>query len=119
MISKKAIAASIIALGTLVAVPANAAGVSVQFGFGGPGSYGGGYGSQWGGNGPQWGDHGWRHAKLSTQEVRRLLRHQGYRNIRFVDRGGSTYGLTASRHGRDYFVLVSARSGQVVQRYRI
>jgi hypothetical protein len=106
MIAKKTLAAAILALGTLVAVPANAGGISVEFGFGGPGHH-------WSG-GP-----GWHQEKMSTREVRRMLRHRDYRNIDFVDRRGPTYEVTARKNGRSFYLVVNAYTGEIVHRHRI
>jgi hypothetical protein len=105
MITKKAIAAALISLSTLSAVPANAGGLTVEFGFN-PG-----YG--WSGG------RSWQHERLSAQQVRSILRHRGYRQIDFVDRGGRTYEVTARRDGRKYYIVVSAFSGDIVHRHRI
>jgi lysophospholipase len=104
MITTKTIAAGIIALTTLSAVPANASGVTVQFG-----------------NGPNWGyqgnghgggyRHHWQRHRLSVDEVRWMLRDSGYRAIRFFDTNGPVYQLRASKRGRDFFLVINARSG--------
>jgi hypothetical protein len=116
MIAKKTIAAAIIALGALAAVPANAGGVTVQFGYGHPG-----YG--WGSPGHGWDrGHDWerpRHREFSPQEIRRILRGDGYRQIRYVDRRGSVYQAVASKNGRDFYLVVSARNGRILSRNRI
>ncbi len=113
MIATKTIAAGIIAVASLAAVPANASGLTVQFGFDGPG---------WGGNHGHHGHHGHRndfHSRLSADQIRWMLRGDGYRRIRFFDDHGPVYQLRASRHGRDYFLVVSARDGQILSRERI
>jgi hypothetical protein len=114
MIFKKTLAAATLALGALIAVPANAGGLTVEFGFGGDG-----YG--WGQGAPGWhqGPPAWHVARLSPQEVRRILRYKGYRNINFIDRRGPTYEATAFRNGKRYYVVVSSRSGDIVERHRI
>lgn len=99
MNAKTTIAAALVALSTLAAAPASAGGITVEFG-----------------GGPHWEDH---LRRLSPQEVRWLLRDRDYRQIRFIDRHGPTYQLTARKGGRDYFVVVSAWSGQIVHRHRI
>jgi hypothetical protein len=48
-----------------------------------------------------------------------MLRDRGYRNIRFIDRSGPVYELRARKHGRTYYLVVSARSGEILQRNRI
>jgi hypothetical protein len=104
----KTIAAGFIALTTLSAVPADAASFNFQFGPG-PSYHGnqGGYG------------HNWQHQRVSTDQVRWMLRRDGYRGIRFFDDRGAVYQLRASKHGRDYFLVVSARSGEILSRQRI
>ena len=109
MITKTTIAAALIALTSLAAVPAKA--LTVEFGFGGP-NMGWSDGYQ--------GQHGdrFRH-RLSPQEIRWILRDRGYRNIRFFDDHGPVYQLRARKHGETYFLVVSARSGEILQRNRI
>jgi hypothetical protein len=103
----KTIAAGVIALTALTAIPANAGGLTIDFGYGaGPG---------WSGNG----GHGWHNERLAPREVRRILRHKGYHQIRFADRRGSTYEVTARRNGRDFYMVVSAWSGDILSRHRI
>jgi hypothetical protein len=111
MITTKTIAAGLVALTTLSAVPANAAGFSFQFGPGPGASYYGGYGYGHG--------HQWRHGRVSTDEVRFMLRRHGYRAIRFVDDRGAIYQLRARKHGRSYFIVVSARNGEILSQRRI
>src|SRR4051812_21131372 len=43
---------------------------------------------------------------LSDRQVRVLLRHNGYSDIRFIDRRGRIVGVKAERHNRDYRVWV-------------
>ena len=69
MIAKNTIAAGLIALTTLTAVPANASGLTVEFGFGGPATAGA---TMDGGRGDA-AITGARH-RLSTDEVRWILR---------------------------------------------
>ena len=123
MITKTTIAAALIALTTLTAVPAQA--LTVDFNFGGPGyGWGGGPGYGWSGGGRHFDrddrdrDHRWHH-RLSRQEVRWILRERGYRNIRFFDDHGPVYQLRARRHGDTYYLVVSARSGEILSRNRI
>ena len=114
MIAKKTIAAAVVALGVLAAVPASAGGVTVQFGYGQPG-----YGWNQGGWNP---GHGWerpRHRELSPQQVRRELRDRGYRQIRYVDRRGAVYQAVASKNGRAFYLVISARNGQILSRNRV
>lgn len=102
------IAAGIIAIGTLAgaAAPASAGGgvgVSVEFGSHGHGGYDRG-----------WGNHH-RDYTLSPNDVRRILRYQGFHEVRYVDRQGSIYRALAENYrGRGVFVTVSARSGRIL-----
>lgn len=108
MITKTTIAAALIALTSFAAVPAKA--ITVEFGFGGPGmGWSDGYH-----------DRGERfRQRLSKQEIRWILRDRGYRNIRFFDDSGPVYQLRARKRGESYFLVVSARSGEILQRNRI
>lgn len=118
MISKTMIAAGLIAVTSFAAVPANASGITVQFGHGGHGGHGW---SGQGGSGYGWSQHGrqrWQHQRLSQHEVQRILRHRGYRHIRFVDARGPVYQLRAVHHGRPFFLVVSARDGEILSRNR-
>jgi hypothetical protein len=112
MFSKKLIVAGLIAATTLTAVPANAGGLAVQFGFGAD-SYGPGIGWKHGPYGPAW-----QHHRLSPQEVRYILHREGYRNIRFLDARGPVYQVHARRFGRSFFLVVSARDGDILARHR-
>lgn len=107
----KTIAAGIIAIAGLTAVPANAGGLTVEFGYGDNAGYG------WGDR-----DRGGRHhhmQRMSTQEVRWMLRDRGYNAIRFVDTRGPVYQLRARKNGRTFFIVVSARDGEILSRQRI
>jgi hypothetical protein len=113
MISKKTLAAALVALTAAgAAVPASASGLSLQFSFGG--TPGVGYGHPWAYPTPHW-----QVRKLTTDQVRWVLRNQGYRFIYFLDTNGPTYGLTARHHGRKYYLVVNAFSGHVINRYPI
>lgn len=107
MLLKTTLAAAAISLGSLVAIaPANAgSNVSVKIEFGNPG----------------YNKHDRHQVRtLSPQEVRRILRREGYREIRYVDRRGSVYRARAeNRRGRDVLVTVSARSGAVIDVQRL
>ena len=109
----KTVAAGIIALaGIAAAAPANAQRFSFEFGYGGPHySY----------EDDRRRDHrGGYHRTLSPREVRRILRDQGFRNIDYIDRRGSIYQVEAThRSGRRVGLVVSARSGEILNRYRL
>lgn len=123
MTLRKMIAAGLVAAMALSAVPANAASLSfdfgrggVEFGFNGNNSRGG-----WdrGGRHGGWDQHRARHVFLSTQDVRRILRSKGYRDIEYLDRQGAVYQARATRDGRRYGLVVSARDGDILNRYRL
>jgi hypothetical protein len=107
MIAKTSIAAALISLSMLAAVPAQASDVNIQIGFGG---------------GPGWSDRGHGHQmrrhRLSSEEVRWILRDRGYHQIRFFDKRGPVYQLRARKHGDTFFLVVSARTGEILSRNR-
>ncbi len=109
----KTIAAGVVAATALTAVPANAANFNFQFGFGGP---------NWN-HGPQrHDDHRggrWQQHRLSQWEVRSILRGHGYRGIRFFEVRGPVYQVHAWRHGRSFFLVISARDGDILSRQRV
>lgn len=114
MFTKTTIAAALISLTTLAAVPAQASGIDIQIGFGGSGygwsdGYGHGYGHH---------RHHMRQ-RLSTDEVRWMLRDSGYHQIRFFDDRGPVYQLSARKHGDMFYLVVSARTGEILSRNRI
>jgi hypothetical protein len=84
----------------------------LEFGYGAPGySYDGGH---------RWRDRGDYHRTLSPREVRRALRDQGFRNIDYIDRRGAIYQVEATTpRGRRVGLVVSARSGAILNRYRL
>lgn len=85
----------------VTAMPAQAASPSFSFDFhiGGPGHYR-----------PH---HPVRHC-LSDREVRRLLRHSGYEDIRFTDRRGRIVTVRAERGRHDYRVTVDSCRGRII-----
>ncbi len=129
MTAKKKIAAGLLALATIgFAVPAGAAGVSLNFVTDGVqvelvrdrderrGDRDG-----WRHNDRRHGgwDHGW-HRTLSPKEVRRILRHRGYSHIRYLDRRGPIYQAQAvDFRGRYRGLVISAHNGAILQSYRI
>lgn len=110
---KKTLAAGILALATLATTaPANAQSFSLEFNAGGPR-----YGYE---DGQRWRDRGSYRRTLSPQQVRRILRDQGFRQINYVDRRGSIYQVEATNpRGRRVGLVVSARSGAILNRYRL
>lgn len=108
MFVTKTLAAGVIALSTLAAVPASATDVAVKIGYNGPG---------WSHHvGP---GHQWQRARLSPNDIRHMLRRDGYRDIRFFDRRGAVYQVRASKRGSDFFLVVNARNGQILSRHRV
>ena len=107
MISKTAIAAGLIALTTLAAVPAQASGLTVKFGFGRPAYVSGGYG------------YGWHKGKLSPHQIRWILRSKGYGAINFLDRKGPAYEVIAFKSGKRFYVVVSSWNGGILARHVI
>jgi hypothetical protein len=56
---------------------------------------------------------------LSDNQVRRLLRWQGYREIRFIDRDGRIVQVRAERGRRDYRITVDTCRGRIIDIDRI
>ena len=107
---KKTIAAGVIALGALVAAaPAQAGGgVSVRIDIGQPGYT------------KHYGDRYDYDRTFSPREIRRILRRQGFSEIRYVDRRGSIYRARAEDwRGRDVAITVSARTGAILEVQRL
>lgn len=108
MFLKYTMAAGLVALSMIAAVPANAfekpsGSATIQLVQD--------YGSE-----HEWGER----RSLSPRALRRALRHQGYRNIEILDRGRRTVTVQAENYrGRDYILRVSARSGAVISARRI
>jgi hypothetical protein len=102
-ILRAAVVSVALAGAVFTAMPAQAQ--SVEFRFGGPGFN------------VQFGD-GRLHC-LSNREVRRDLRQDGYREIRFFDRRGRIVQLTAERRNRDYEIAYDTCRGRIVDRDRI
>lgn len=104
---KTTIAAAICALSTAFAVvPASAEGLRFEVTVEAPTIqvYHGGW-------------HGEEHVHygLSPRQVRWILRDEGFRGIRYLDRQGRTYTAHAIDYrGRDVVVRVSARTGAIV-----
>lgn len=115
MFTKKTIAAAVVALGAFAAsAPANADSLRFSVEVGRPivvDDH----------RGYDWDDHrGGHHKTLSASEVRRILRHRGYRDISYLDRRGSIYQVRARDHrGRRVGLVVSARNGAILTAYRL
>lgn len=76
---------------------------------------------RFGGGGWQWkfgNDRNWRHC-LTDPQVRRDLRRDGYRNIRFFDRRGRIVQVTASLGRRDFRIAYDTCRERIVDRDRI
>lgn len=106
---KQRVAAGLVALGTLVAVaPAHAAHgpqiVSPSISY-----------IETGDSGYRWVHQRYRNDRLSPRELRRTLRHQGYRLVDILDRTPRSYTVQAENYrGRSYILQVSARSGVIL-----
>ena len=78
-------------------------------------------GSRYAGGG--WDPGGWnanRQPFLEPSEVRRILRDRGFRDIRNLDRRGAIYQVRAVDGRHDQVgLVVSARSGAILARYPI
>jgi len=108
----KAAAVALTLAGTAVSVaPAQAQDVDFNFRFGGPG-FSVGIGNGNGGYGP--GKY-----CMSDPQVRRDLRADGYRDIRFFDRRGRVVQVTAELGRRDYRIAYDTCRGRIVDRDRI
>lgn len=110
----KSIAAGVIALAGLVAaVPADAQSFRFEFSQGAPRYE---YHSD-----HRWRDRDYRPQRtLSPQEVRRILRDKGYRQINYVDRRGNIYQVRATtERGRRVGLVINARNGAILNRYRL
>jgi hypothetical protein len=123
MTARKILAAGLVAMFALTAAPASAGGLSFEFGSGGV-EFDFPRHGHWGSwdrdhDRGSWRRHDDRHDFLSPQEVRRILRDRGYRQIDYVDRRGAIYQAEATRHDRRYGLVVSARDGEILNRYRI
>ena len=75
-------------------------------------------------HGPQieyrnWEGENWRRT-LSPQQVRWILRDQGFRAIRFIDRDGRIYTANAQDYrGRSVVVRVNSRNGNIIGVQRV
>lgn len=65
------------------------------------------------------GDHFKQRHCLSDPQVRKLLRWQGYRQIRFTDRRGRIVQVRAERGRADYRIAVDSCRGRIVDIDRI
>ena len=109
MFLKHTMMAGLVALSALTAVPANA--VELKIGSASIQLVQDRYG----------GEHEWSERRgLSSRELRRALRQQGYRDIEVLDRNRRTLTVQAENYrGRDYILRVSARTGVVISARRI
>lgn len=123
MFARNTLAAGLIALAALVgAAPASAGSVSVQIQAGTTGYHDGvGYGWKRAGHRADryYGGHS-EYGTLTPREVRAVLRDRGYRQIRYLDRRGRIYEVRATnRRGHRVGLVVSARSGAILNVYRL
>lgn len=111
----KAAAVALVLGGTTVtAMPAMAqSSPSVEFRFGGPG-FGFHFDSD-----RRHGRWDWGRNCMSDPQVRRDLRRDGYRNIRFLDRRGRIVHVYAELGRRDYRIAYDSCRGRILDRDRI
>jgi len=57
--------------------------------------------------------------RVSCREARQIVRSEGFREVRAVDCEGRTYQFEARRKGRYFLVVVSARSGDILDVSRL
>ncbi len=57
--------------------------------------------------------------RMSCNDIRYMLRDRGFHHIAIADCRGRRYGFKASRHGKRYYISVSARTGRVLGKFRI
>lgn len=57
--------------------------------------------------------------RLSCREARQIVRSEGFRDVRAVDCEGRTYQFEARRRGRPVLVVVSSRSGEILDVSRL
>ena len=118
MMAKKTVAAGLVALATSVAAaPASADSFSFRFGVGeAQAGYHDG-GSQWRYHRR---DNDRFYGTLTPREVRQVLRDNGFRQIRYLDRRGRVYEARATnRHGQRVGLVISARNGAILNAYRL
>ncbi len=118
MLFKSTLAAGIVALSVIAAsAPAQAHSPSLSV----HGS-GGGVSIQSGGHGPRHDRRDWRRDRgqryhLSVWQVRRQLRHRGFRDMYFVDRRAPVYKVRAiGPRGHRVLLVVSSQTGRVINR---
>jgi hypothetical protein len=123
MFARKTVAAGLVALSALVAVPASAATLGVDFTQRGPVVIfkdGRGYDHDRRYDHGRWDRDRHQARYLSANEVRRILRSRGYRNIDYVDRNGSIYRARAIDYrGRMVALTISARNGVILDSDRL
>ncbi|HSG95365.1 MAG TPA: hypothetical protein VLA28_07575 [Afifellaceae bacterium] len=69
-----------------------------------------------------WGDRRWDHAhyRMTPRQVRRSLRHRGFREIRFTDRHGRIYRARATNpRGRRVALTIRSRDARIIEVRRI
>lgn len=57
--------------------------------------------------------------RVSCREARRIVRSEGFRDVRAVDCEGRSYQFEARRKGRAFLVVVSSRSGDIIDVSRL
>ena len=121
MFARKTLAAGLVAISALIAVPASAATLGIDFTQRGPVvtiDSGRGYDHRPGHG--RWDRDRHQVRYLSANEVRRILRSRGYRNIQYVDRNGSVYRARAvDFRGRMVALTINARNGVILDSDRL
>lgn len=56
---------------------------------------------------------------VSCRSAHNILRQHGFHHIRASDCRGARYGFKATRHGKRFYVTVSANSGRIIGKVRI
>jgi hypothetical protein len=52
--------------------------------------------------------------RLSCREARQIVREEGFRSVRVIECEGRSYQFQARRNGRTFIVVVSSRSGDII-----
>ncbi|MGJ8531141.1 MAG: hypothetical protein ACSHYC_03100 [Alphaproteobacteria bacterium] len=115
MLKKTLIAASALTMATFAAAPAKADGF--YFGFYGNG---GGFGIHSDRHTPRYVQPRKVHRALSHKQIRKHLRHRGFRDFRKIKRRGGDYVVVAkARRGQLVRLRVNAYTGHIERRKRL
>lgn len=115
MLKKTLIAASALTMATLATAPAKADGF--YFGFYGNG---GGFGIHSDHRKPRYVQPRTVHRAMTRKQIRKHLRHRGFRDFRKINRRGGDYIVVAeARRGQLVRLRVNAYTGRIERRKRI